>query len=1742
MSHDVESQNASEDVVLQEVLDLPSLETTSDVEEISVENSQEVEEVVQIAQEFIESVEALLRDNPSSELQKLSDEMHGTITEAQQAHKNWLHAIDGFLGITEKGRERKKEKAWSIPDNPKVIKDLEQKFRTWKKEFSALRSTSAKKETQERLFAESKDLMRTYNAASKRDNSKWRNIRYSIDSTLATCVEFFLSENKLEEAIDYWNLAPDNEGTLAIAEDIIRQVESNFVQNNSLSSFLRTHTDVPYDKREEMWRENQSKYFQEQLQACPDLLALYSCGEGLTNPHMRPLAERKQYFVQVLKMPRRQGVLAKFDTAVLEDETSEISHEKKQALFDAYRIFSPEKIFLNSKIFEHEIDALKTQERDELIQKLISSIDGTNFYRQYNLVESFLEHIAITEQEYALLENAFQKGASWQEGYTLSQHLEKKAPLGILRNAEVLQKQGVDIADVRAKQFSVSFAIKPQHQTDVAFELVGRTKNIVALLQQGEKYGCSKEMLKELLFQWVQESAEDKTVMTHEPQRIEYILQLAKEVGVISSEEAQRFFLHYVQSADAATLRRLSHHSDPEIRMVAVDRLIEQVPFYDAYNLFLQYESGQYVYTESQVSALLHKVIDGYSGFYSLRVLFERHFLDASSQKLTVVDAQTVLQKMCQVDFSNTRKYLSDYRQDGKLTEEQYQEFRQALGPFLKIYDLDALYSNPDDELFTNEKTASIVYMRLLSETVVHLENLLDRYFVGELPLTRDQFAQAQKKFAEKVTNAFQLKAYLEFATSQQCESLVDDLISADNQIVLLDFVRRDVASKLSPQLVEKIATYLLEHADNHTLGILIEDFIILFPGRSEKEKSIFTSPQQEKLFEKAIQIGNGDVLFALLSGSQKPSMGPRGEWLPPLDLEDARLEEITEALLERAEPSILVQFIRGFPTQNEYLQDAKSRAIDRLIFHGDIDKMAQVLSDSLEGSMQSLSLEQKEKIFDTIIEKGTLDEKIWLSKRLVAYNEDRSKIEKLSDSIIESLLQKKDGINIFRWYNVVTSAITQDQFNRILEYVFLSDNAFSFLCIAHISSSESGQAVHDISSEQYGLLCKNMRVYEPRVFKVLQEISDEFDTYLLEYLQDTSILAISRFQKVMKSEVTLGEQARREISKLIDTLFFEGSFEDLKFVFDTKGDLVKERLNQFDITTLDEERKYTFLQYCSDLKVLRSDWYHEYWNISETKSSSTREAQIAIASLWGNIMYANQYEWFDSLGAEIHREDGEVQKPSEFFKNFVDTYPVGNKGKTILTLVATAEYERGLSPKDCVESVAKQIREYTRILERGSSERVPKGLRASIGLEYEITHSNGDGYRELHPGSDLKKDILKLSAAAGIGQGNDALHEIAGKPSDNPYLVLLEMKLLQDLGFINFNFDRPKFEQGSHGYHVTIGGEKGIITNTNSNFLQNVLVLSGWGGVNTGTDLFSLSRGRGVNIRQRERNNMILFEGQTHSVEFRCLSVDQWEPFERSILTAHNGAIAIQAVEQYVDAQASKNLIFSERFPESVDDMLEELALIDAIDLDKLDEPTSEIIFEWLSLMHEVVHSLQDHNEKFWDNETSGYLNDNGEWVDGQEFGAQNNKVRFEQVVKEIDPHMSAQEYLARQQILPEAMMEPTSADWVNTVTHITNLFLKPSKESGGDSVNALAMLQTTKLGNDRLEDSYISRAKDSVFDTQGKTREGYYNLQGGSERLVVHAVQKRLLNFNKRMGQICSTPQKQLRELPPEELALAS
>lgn len=472
---------------------------------------------------------------------------------------------------------------------------------------------------------------------------------------------------------------------------------------------------------------------------------------------------------------------------------------------------------------------------------------------------------------------------------------------------------------------------------------------------------------------------------------------------------------------------------------------------------------------------------------------------------------------------------------------------------------------------------------------------------------------------------------------------------------------------------------------------------------------------------------------------------------------------------------------------------------------------------------------------------------------------------------------------------------------------------------------------------------------------------------------------------------------------------------------------------------------------------------------------------------------------------------------------SFIEKYNKENKGRSIVTMLFAREYLPDRSLEKVLEKVSGYLKKYEKVLEKYSYKNIPEGIKASIGMEYEITSSTAEGYKKLTE-QDLKQDIAKLSEAARIGSGKDAVHEIATRPTDNPYLMLLEMKLLHDIEYIDLNFDRsPDYQRGARGFHLTIGGEKGLEVEQNTQFLQNVLIASSWGGIQSGETGHRVNGGRGVSLRNRGAgvsNNIPFFGEKTNSVELRSLSIDKEETLQRAITTAFNGAIAIQAFKKCFKDVPTKIL-------ESLDSSSGQKETERQLELSEENDKTKLIAKSWLSLLQDVDKIIKKHNNSFLERETSGYLDEYGIWIDSRDFGGEYNKKRFEAIVENLDKTVSLEEYVNTTSIDRSELFREFNIEFSDKLTKVNNLYLKPGTsavdEKGnsstvfkGDHVNAISALETTKLDGGELESYDKEFLRSNIFDMSGERRKGYYCLQGGSKEMLAHAIQRALMKFN--------------------------
>ncbi len=652
-------------------------------------------------------------------------------------------------------------------------------------------------------------------------------------------------------------------------------------------------------------------------------------------------------------------------------------------------------------------------------------------------------------------------------------------------------------------------------------------------------------------------------------------------------------------------------------------------------------------------------------------------------------------------------------------------------------------------------------------------------------------------------------------------------------------------------------------------------------------------------------------------------------------------------------------------------------------------------------------------------------------------------------------------------------------------------------------------------------------------IAKIFQHYSFNF-TYQLEvfYNYDPVImesLIVDNIDKYYYSAV----KSKINYSQNINQLFIDYVIKNQSEISNQKLDelinYLKKNNNQEIITQLKNNIEQLNDQQINQSKVILLK--HDLLTVEECKqlyqstttlSKDNVRSQILnyidiISSMLSNQENINKLELFlDNPQRETIRDLQEISQ-------FIFKYQKENKGRSIVVMLFAKEYLPDRKLEVVIERVASNLRKYQEIINKFSYKNIPEGIKSSIGMEYEITSSTAKAYQELTSQASLKEDIARLSQAARIGSGKDAVHEIATTPTDNPYLMLLEMKLLHDIEYIDLNFDRSEnYQKGARGFHLTIGGEYGLEVNQETNLLQNTIIGASWAGVQAGETGHQVNGGRGVSLRGRDAgsaNNVAFFDEKTNSVEFRSLSIDTQETLQRAVVTAFHGAIAIQAFKKCF-TNNSVNIA--------------EMNNQDLLKNTKVENnQIIQIALLWINLVREIKQAINNHNKSFLESETIGYLDNQEIWIETADFKGEENKTRFEAVVNDIDPTLSIEEYVNSTKIEEDEFFKSFDLKLSDKLTKINNLFLKSGVKAKnkkgerinilkGDNINAIAMLENTKLGNDKQEGYDKDFLKKTIFDLVGEKRLGYYNIQGASEKMITHGIQKALLNFNQEMEKL--------------------
>lgn len=459
----------------------------------------------------------------------------------------------------------------------------------------------------------------------------------------------------------------------------------------------------------------------------------------------------------------------------------------------------------------------------------------------------------------------------------------------------------------------------------------------------------------------------------------------------------------------------------------------------------------------------------------------------------------------------------------------------------------------------------------------------------------------------------------------------------------------------------------------------------------------------------------------------------------------------------------------------------------------------------------------------------------------------------------------------------------------------------------------------------------------------------------------------------------------------------------------------------------------------------------------------------------------------------------------SELASRFEGRY--GKRGKYLVALAITAY------GTDDPEIFRKRMEPIERVLDRYYEEVVPDGAHVSTGIEYEVTDSISETYDKRSVLGYVKDiELASHSGFIGVGfGGTGAIYEIATKPTYNPYMLLAERRLLQDAGFIDFNFER--YPNASRGYHLNLGGESGLWVDKDMRFMMNMMTMAQLNGIVAGNEVRGSSR--------MFSNTLDAFEGNEQEgarVELKGAGCDTVEQFERAVITTHHAGIATQLCNRYI----------SDFPPELLSEISDDPAVFERMmeTTGRLETPFSDIrerdmVHAWLILQREIVAAVEQHNSSFFESEFDGsFINAHGEYID---TGEQIDVMRNRRLLSEEERRSVTLD--ERLRINPEWLFQEPKPEFENALTRTNNIFLKGLQHGSISSVNAGSALMTMKCEGSL--DIVEGRPQESMFDrSDGKLRDGYYCIQGASEEMVTHKSQILLNRFNKAMEVLLRMP----------------
>lgn len=435
-----------------------------------------------------------------------------------------------------------------------------------------------------------------------------------------------------------------------------------------------------------------------------------------------------------------------------------------------------------------------------------------------------------------------------------------------------------------------------------------------------------------------------------------------------------------------------------------------------------------------------------------------------------------------------------------------------------------------------------------------------------------------------------------------------------------------------------------------------------------------------------------------------------------------------------------------------------------------------------------------------------------------------------------------------------------------------------------------------------------------------------------------------------------------------------------------------KEYLNPENISTFKKFGTIIWLwliEWSQNSKVLWK-FYEHIFNQIDFKTS--RSSILQLWELFNLILKKEKYELLDEL------VDNEEDIWNEF-KDFIEEHCISDKWRTILTLMIASEINSNFqifndengkkqvdnsSVKEMLLQVFVRLMKYKPIIDLYKN--VP--IKTSIWVELEITQGIADWYKAV-TNSDYKNDIEILSEYSWIAKGNDAVHEIATKPTDNPYLLLLELCLLEKLDFLDLNFKKEDYSRWARGLHITVWWEYWVKLYNKTHFIQNILIASNLWALNVwdfmlhdwvyyyenrikqerwdkwdSTDIKIDMISDFISIRQRWNEVEALFDkdNKTPAVETKWLTINNSESFERLILSIYNLSMGSQMIDKFLKSTSTP---IHKLNTEECEDYFKNNSL------NYPNEKQLKLINLFYELENDIYKVIKSHNSSFLKNES---------------------------------------------------------------------------------------------------------------------------------------------------------------------------